>query len=164
MEEAGYVGKYVGKHSSNESYVTKDDYLRPSSTMSVRSKSSSTASRSSAIVLEKKAQLAALEQEKVFRQKEDELERARLQNEQTKKMLLLEKQEAMARATINVFQAAMEGDYELNADLEQDFTPNHDENNKQGLGGAITHVDPPWTSNQVYIDGLRPALSCKRMS
>ena len=54
-EEAGYVGKYVGEHSSNESYATKDNYLRPSSAMSVRSKSFSATSRSSVIVLEKKS-------------------------------------------------------------------------------------------------------------
>ena len=48
----------------------------------------------------------------------------------------------MARATINVFQAAMEGDYALDADLEQDFPPNHNENNKQRLGGAFTRRLP----------------------
>ena len=71
------------------------------SVASRRSSSSSAANRA----MERKARLAALEQEKLFVRKAAEIERCQLQNEHSIKLLSIEKEVAMAKAELDVFEA-----------------------------------------------------------
>ena len=98
-----------------------------------------------------RAKLAALEQAKQFTKKEAELEKSRLENEHTMKLLNIEKEAAMARAELTVFE---EIDDELNVECSNQVHKHCSEASQSVLCSSHSKA----FSTQVWIEQLNETM------